>query len=132
MKETNLNNFNPNYLFDYLISPIKADSEIGINLICNTHFLKTVFIYTIKTFSFRSNLYFLNYFKFPIKIYKIKKELWSIKEMAIFETGICIFGKRFELISHFVRFTSWITKTLPMSSDFLIFGRLHLIINFGK
>lgn len=30
IKDSLLNNFNPNYLFDYLVSPIKSDSEIGI------------------------------------------------------------------------------------------------------
>lgn len=29
VKDSLLNNFNPNYLFDYLVSPIKSDSEIG-------------------------------------------------------------------------------------------------------
>lgn len=65
-KENSGKQFNPNYLFDYLISPIKTDYEFG------------------------KFIFFLN------------QELWSLKEIAIFETGICIFGKRFEIISQYV------------------------------
>lgn len=34
-------------------------------------------------------------------------ENWTIKELAIFEAGICTFGKRFDMIANMVCLSGW-------------------------
>ncbi len=44
----------------------------------------------------------LDYLISPIK-FDYQHELWSIKEIAIFECCLCLFGKRFDFISRILK-----------------------------